>query len=66
MARDSVTDIDPDQLLKAYTLGYFPMARRRIDKDVVWVLPDVRGVLRLEDARAPKRLKSFLAKSPFE
>jgi len=65
MPRDSATAIDPDELLKAYTLGYFPMARRRADAHVVWVLPDVRGVLLLDDARAPKRLRKFLATEPF-
>lgn len=66
MARDSAHDIDPEQLLKAYTIGYFPMARRRTDRDVVWVLPDMRGVLFLEDARVPKKLKRFIAREPFE
>lgn len=66
MPRDSAHDIDPEQLLKAYTLGYFPMARRRTDRDVVWVLPDIRGALLLENARAPKRLRQFLAREPFE
>jgi leucyl/phenylalanyl-tRNA--protein transferase len=66
MARDSAHDIDPEQLLKAYTLGYFPMARRRADRDVVWVLPDMRGVLALERARAPRRFRKFLAGEPFE
>lgn len=66
MARDSANDIRPDQLLKAYTLGYFPMGRRRDDPKVVWVLPEVRGVLRLEKARAPKKLKRLIAHEPFE
>jgi leucyl/phenylalanyl-tRNA--protein transferase len=66
MARDGAYDIDPDQLLKAYTLGYFPMARRRKDRDVVWVLPDIRGVLKLEEARAPKKLKRLVASEPFD
>lgn len=66
MARDSAHDILPDQLLKAYTLGYFPMGRRRDDPRVVWVLPDVRGVLLLEKARAPKKLKRFIAREPFD
>ncbi|MBI1365393.1 MAG: leucyl/phenylalanyl-tRNA--protein transferase [Alphaproteobacteria bacterium] len=66
MARDSAHDIHPDQLLKAYTLGYFPMGRRRDDPKVVWVLPDVRGVLRLENARAPRKLRQLIAREPFE
>ncbi len=52
--------------MKAYTLGYFPMGRRRDDPKVVWVLPDVRGVLRLERARAPKRLLKLVATEPFD
>lgn len=66
MARDSANDIDVDQLLKAYTLGYFPMGRRRADPKSVWVLPDERGVLLLEAACAPKKLRRFAAKAPFE
>lgn len=65
MPRDSAYDIHPDQLLKAYTLGYFPMGRRRDDPAVVWVLPDLRGVLLLERARAPKKLKRLLRREPF-
>jgi leucyl/phenylalanyl-tRNA--protein transferase len=66
MPRDSANDISPDQLLKAYTLGYFPMGRRRDDPKVVWVLPDVRGVLKLERSCAPKKFRRFLASEPFE
>ncbi len=66
MPRDPSASIDPDDLLKAYTLGYFPMARTRFDEHVVWVLPPERGVLPLEDARAPKRLLRTLRQAPFE
>lgn len=41
------------------------MARSRKDQTVVWILPDERGVLLLEDARAPKRLQKFLKTEPF-
>lgn len=66
MPRDSATAIPPDELLKAYTLGYFPMARSRDAADVVWVLPDERGVLPLDKARAPRKLKRLLKAEPFE
>jgi leucyl/phenylalanyl-tRNA--protein transferase len=66
MPRDSANDISPDHLLKAYTLGYFPMGRRRDDPKVVWVLPDIRGVLLLDDATAPKKLRKLIASEPFE
>jgi leucyl/phenylalanyl-tRNA--protein transferase len=66
MARDATARIDPDDLLKAYTLGYFPMAKTRFDDQVVWVLPEIRGVLPLEEARAPRRLLRTLKQAPFE
>jgi len=66
MPRDASNRIDPDELLKAYTLGYFPMARSRRDDGVVWVLPEVRGVLRLEKARAPRRLLRTLKSRPLD
>lgn len=66
MPRDPSTSIDPDDLLKAYTLGYFPMARTRFDEHVLWVLPPERGILPLEEARAPRRLLRTLKQEPFE
>lgn len=64
--RDSDARIDPDDLLKAYTLGYFPMAKTRFDEHVLWVMPEARGVLPLGEARAPKRLLRTLMAEPFE
>lgn len=66
MPRDNDNAIDPDDLISAYTLGYFPMARSRKDKSVVWVLPDIRGVLPLDEARASRRLLQTLKSEPFE
>ena len=66
MPRDAASRIDPDDLLKAYTLGYFPMARSRRDDAAVWVLPELRGVLPLETARAPRRLLQTLRAEPYE
>lgn len=66
MPRDSAHSIRTDELLKAYTLGYFPMARTRCDEGVVWVLPDERGIILLDRFRAPKRLIRFLKTEPFE
>lgn len=66
MPRDSASRIDPDDLLKAYTLGYFPMARSRRDDNAVWVLPELRGVLPLNEARASRRLLRTLNTEPFE
>ena len=66
MARDSANAIHPEELIQAYSLGYFPMAQHRDDAHAVWVLPDERGVLYLEQARAPKKLQRLLKQEPFE
>ena len=66
MARDSANRLDPGDILNAYSLGYFPMARSRASDAVVWVLPDLRGVLPLTKARAPRKLRRFVRTDPFD
>lgn len=48
--------IDPDELLLAYRLGLFPMAESRAALHVLWVRPDERGIIPLENFHVPKRL----------
>jgi leucyl/phenylalanyl-tRNA--protein transferase len=43
-----MTPLDPDLLLRAYTIGVFPMAESRTARDVYWVEPKRRGVLPLD------------------
>ena len=66
MPRDSANAISVDELIQAYMLGYFPMARARDDASVVWVLPEERGVIHLQDARAPRRLLRLVKAESFE
>ncbi|MEL7486629.1 MAG: leucyl/phenylalanyl-tRNA--protein transferase [Pseudomonadota bacterium] len=66
MPRDSSQSIDPTELLQAYALGYFPMAQARDAQHVMWVLPEERGVLQLDAARAPRRLLKTLKRAPFD
>ena len=66
MPRDSSNAISTDELIKAYMLGYFPMARSRDEESVVWVLPDERGVIPLSSARSPRRLMRVLKADPFD
>ncbi len=66
MPRDSAYFIRPEELLQAYRLGYFPMAEERDAPHAVWVLPDYRGVLQLQRATAPKKLRRLIKKQPFE
>ena len=66
MPRDSANAISVDELIKAYTLGYFPMARRREDANVVWVLPEERGVIPLDKAHVPQRLLKTVKADRFD
>jgi leucyl/phenylalanyl-tRNA--protein transferase len=49
--------ITPELVLKAYTVGVFPMAESRDDKRLFWVDPPQRGILPLTGFHLPKRLK---------
>ena len=40
--------ITPDILLRAYSIGLFPMAESADDPEIFWVEPEVRGVLPLD------------------
>lgn len=49
-----------DQLLRAYTLGVFPMARQHDDPRLYWVDPEKRGILPLDGFHLPRSLKKTL------
>ena len=58
--------LDPNELLYAYTKGYFPMAESTGDHQVYWYQPELRGILPLEDFHIPKNLKRLYQKQVFE
>lgn len=69
MARHDVSKIPPiglDDLLKAYMLGYFPMADSRDDPRLYWVAPERRGVLPLDAVRAPRKLRRKILADEFD
>lgn len=57
--------LDPEQLLRAYALGVFPMGETRDGDDVFWVEPRKRGVLPLAGYHLPRRLARTLAGGGF-
>ena len=57
--------LDPDLLLRAYALGWFPMGTGRRHR-IEWFSPDPRGILPLETFHAPSRLKRTMRQSRFE
>jgi leucyl/phenylalanyl-tRNA---protein transferase len=54
-----------DELLHAYTLGYFPMAMSRADPNLYWFNPDPRAILPLKAVHIPGSLQRLLKKHPY-
>jgi leucyl/phenylalanyl-tRNA--protein transferase len=57
--------IDPDLLLRAYSIGVFPMADSRDANDVFWVEPRRRAILPLEGFRLSKSLRKTIRSGTF-
>ena len=57
--------LDPDMLLRAYTIGVFPMADARDAKSVYWVEPKTRAILPLDGFHLSKSLKKTLLAERF-
>jgi leucyl/phenylalanyl-tRNA---protein transferase len=54
-----------DQLLRAYALGVFPMARHRYDERLFWIDPEERGILPLDRFHVPRSLRKTLKRQVF-
>jgi leucyl/phenylalanyl-tRNA--protein transferase len=60
-----MTKLGPDELLKAYAAGVFPMARSAHAQGIFWVDPDARGILPLNGFHVPKRLARTVRQDVF-
>lgn len=58
--------LDPDLLLRAYTVGVFPMADARDAESVYWVEPKTRAILPLDGFHLSKSLRKTLLSDKFE
>jgi leucyl/phenylalanyl-tRNA--protein transferase len=61
-----VAHLDPDLLLRAYSVGVFPMADSRIAREIFWVEPKKRGVLPLDGFRLSHSLAKTIRSGRFE
>ena len=57
--------LDPDLLLRAYSVGVFPMASTRDAADVFWVEPKKRGVLPLDSFHLSRSLAKTIRSDRF-
>jgi leucyl/phenylalanyl-tRNA--protein transferase len=63
--RAAAEPIDPDLLLRAYSVGVFPMADSRDAPDIFWVEPKKRGILPLDKFHLSHSLRKTLRSDRF-
>ena len=60
------SEITPDLLLRAYSIGLFPMAEERDAEHLFWVEPDMRGVFPLDGLIVSRSLAKTVRADRFE
>ncbi|GAB4373901.1 MAG: leucyl/phenylalanyl-tRNA--protein transferase [Kiloniellaceae bacterium] len=58
--------LTPDLLLRAYAIGIFPMAESRVDPELHWIDPDMRGILPLDGLHLPRKLRAKMRRGVFD
>lgn len=61
----SVSSLDPDILLRAYSVGVFPMADSRQAPDIYWVEPRKRGIMPLDGFHLSRSLAKVIRSGRF-
>lgn len=64
-ARDRL-DITPDILLRAYSIGLFPMAESGSDPNLFWVDPEERGIFPLDELVVSRSLAKTVRSDRYE
>ena len=59
-------EITPELLLRAYSIGLFPMADSADDPELFWVEPDMRGVIPLDTFHVSRSLAKTVRRKPFD
>ena len=55
----------PETIIKAYTLGVFPMAESRTAANIHFYEPDMRGILPLDPPHVPRKLLKLVRQKPY-
>lgn len=58
--------ITPELLLRAYSIGMFPMSDAADDPELFWVEPEIRGIIPLDDFHVSASLLKAIRKRPFD
>lgn len=59
-------EITPDILLRAYSIGLFPMAESAEDHNLFWVDPEARGIFPLDRMRISRKLAKTIRADLFD
>ncbi|HTJ03392.1 MAG TPA: leucyl/phenylalanyl-tRNA--protein transferase [Methylovirgula sp.] len=59
-------EITPDILLRAYSIGLFPMAESADDQNLFWVDPEARGIFPLDGMKVSRKLARTIRSDEFE
>ncbi len=59
-------DITPEIVLRAYSIGIFPMAEDADDPGLFWVEPESRGIIPLDDFHMSRSLRKAVRSDRFE
>jgi len=58
--------ITPEILLRAYSIGLFPMAESADDPEIFWVEPELRGIIPLDALHVSKSLAKAMRHKSFD
>lgn len=58
--------ITPELLLRAYSIGMFPMSDSADDPELFWVEPEIRGIIPLDEFHVSASLAKAIRKRPFD
>ena len=58
--------ITPELLLRAYSIGMFPMSDSADDPELFWVEPEIRGIIPLDEFHVSASLAKAIRKKPFD
>ena len=58
--------IKPEDLIKLYSLGIFPMSKDREDEEIFFVNPDYRTIIPIREFHFSKSLKRLIRQRPFK
>ena len=61
-----MSKLTAEVVLRAYSVGMFPMAERRDDPTLYWIDPEKRGILPLDGFHVPRRLRKVVRAGTFE